>query len=156
MIYTLCHSLSEQKMDGNPNDFETDLKEPDGAIIGQIFETLQILEIGENPLSNWNEISDVWGYCPNLERLKVNWSQLPDIRYKDGQFVNMKRLWVRNNKFTDISVFDELAKYPNLHQLNFVRNTFEDTLGCSFLRDMAIAKMPEFRYLHILCVLSPI
>ena len=103
------------------------------------FESLQILEIGENPLTDWTEIGDVWGYCPNLERLKVNWSKVATIKHKEGQFLKMSRLWLRNNELAEVSVFDELAKYPNLHQLTFMRNTFEDILGHSTLRDLAIA-----------------
>merc|ERR1719295_505562 len=114
--FKLPAHILENKMDGNPNDFESNLSEPDGETMAKIFETLQIVEIGENPLTDWTEIGDVWGYCPNLERLKVNWSELPTIKHKEGQFLNMRRLWARNNKFTDISVVPNWDSIPKHHQ----------------------------------------
>ena len=97
-------------------------------------------------MSDWTEIGDVFGKCPNLLHLKASYMEIETITHREGIFEPMRRLWARNNRFADVSVFDELNKFPNLHQLIFVQSTFEDTMGHMLLRDLAIAKMKE---LHV-------
>eukprot|EP00485_Elphidium_margaritaceum_P006741 CAMPEP_0202696140 /NCGR_PEP_ID=MMETSP1385-20130828/9480_1 /ASSEMBLY_ACC=CAM_ASM_000861 /TAXON_ID=933848 /ORGANISM="Elphidium margaritaceum" /LENGTH=601 /DNA_ID=CAMNT_0049352251 /DNA_START=33 /DNA_END=1838 /DNA_ORIENTATION=- len=133
-------------LNGDPNDFgagDEKCLEPDGTDIAQIMPNLSVLNIGENPLSDWREISDVFGQCPSLLQLKCSYAEVEQIKFESDRFMNMKRLWIRNNKLSDVSVFDELSKYPNLQHLSFIQCSFEDVYGFSMLRDLCIAKMPN-------------
>jgi len=128
------------------NDDSLKLCLPDTVFVGKIFCELKVLNIGENPMSDWIEIGNVFGQCPKLFHLKVSYMEIETIKYRKGIFEQMKRLWIRDNKFKDVAVFDELNLFSNLSQINFVQNTFEDTFGFMVLRDLAIAKIKN---LHV-------
>merc|ERR1712129_372938 len=72
--------------------------------------------------------------------------EIVNITHRTGDFETMKRLWIRNNHFKEVKVFDELNKFVNLHQINFVDNTFADTWGHMVLRELAIGKIKN---LHV-------
>ena len=81
-------------MEGNPNDFgedEAKLCVPSGSKIGEIFPELNHMNIGENPLSDWIEIGDVFGLCP-LEKLKISYSEIETILYRKEMFNELSRV----------------------------------------------------------------
>jgi len=147
--FKLPAHVIKNDLEANPNDFgedESKMMQPDAQEIATLMPYLATLNIGENPLSSWDEISDVFGLCPNLTQFKCSYAELPGIRYKANTFCKVSRVWMRNNKWTDVAVFDEFSKFPTLQQLNFIQNTFEDIHGFSTLRDLCIAKVPN---LHV-------
>ena len=149
---------------------------PDASLLAKNVSKLQIINIGSNDLSDWNQISYLFGPLNNLKKLQASWCQFETITYDSDEkendatesqnddndnnnneneynqaFSQLTTLFVRNNQFKNISLFDQLNKFPKLNNVLFLQSKFASIFGNCRLRDFAIAKMKKLRYFF--CVL---
>lgn len=88
-----------------------------------VFESLEELDIGANPISSWEEICHL-GVIPRLESLNSNNCQLREINFpgtpiteKTNLFPRLKNLMIANNPFNSWDAVGNLNQLPVLKNL---------------------------------------
>ncbi|ETO03914.1 outer arm dynein light chain 1, partial [Reticulomyxa filosa] len=121
-------------------DEEEKLSELDGAHVAQLFPHLNVLNIGDNLIEDWNAVVSTFGELPALVKLQCSFANLTRIFYSPKKFEQLQVLWARNNKINSLDTFDELNKFPKLSQLLIIENPLAKEYGEMTVRDLLIAK----------------
>lgn len=87
-----------------------------------LIEKLNLLNLENNQISDWESVSNQCKDLQNLEKLILNENPLGHIAYQGG-FMNLSALSIENCNLTQWTTVDELGKFPGLiKELRIARN----------------------------------
>lgn len=112
--------------------------------------SLEELDLSNNRISNWSEISNLLTEIPDLKKLLLCYNQLDTILPSDAIF-SLEELNISGNPFTSLDSLHVLKSpsFKNLFKLGFQWTPLASLKGDVVLRSELLVMLPKLRTLNL-------